>query len=147
MTRLTLRITLRCEKLAVAEGARQAHDAAHVDVLAGQFRQAVEVTVEGLLEQRQHEHDPQVHAGPTEGRIDPGGGGLLLLVGAVHTVEDVLLQEREDPLAQRDVAVEVLDALEGGRDIVAAAGVDLDLLDRSLLEGKLLGIDDAHEAF
>ena len=42
--------------LAVAEAARRAHDASHVAVVAGQFGQAVEVTLEALPEPGQHEH-------------------------------------------------------------------------------------------
>ena len=134
-------------ELPLAEGARQAHDAAHVDVLVGEFGEAVEIAVEGLLEQGQHEHDPQRHAGAAEGGVDLGRGGLLLRVGGVGAVEEVLLEQREDLLAQRDVAVEVLDSLEGGGDVVAAGGVDLDLLDGDFAEGKLVGKDDAHGAF
>ena len=134
-------------ELAVAEGARQTHDAADVQMLAGQFGQAVEVALEALLEQGQHEHDPQRQAGAAQAGIELGGRVLLLLVGTVDALQQVVLEQREDPLTQGQVGVEVLDALEDGRDIVAAAGIDFDLLDRHLVEGKLLGVDDSHGAF
>ena len=68
-----------------------------------------------------------MHAGAAQSGIELIGG-LLLLVGTVDVLQQMLLGQREDPLAQGRVGVDVLDTLEDARDIVTAAGIDLDLL-------------------
>ena len=86
-----------------------------------------------------------MHAGAAQAGIELSSGPLLL-VGAVDVLHQMLLGQREDPLAQGRVGVDVLDALEDARDIVAAAGIDLDLLERHLVKPRLLGVDASHGA-
>ena len=40
----------------------------------------------------------------------------------------------------------MLDTLEHGRDIVMSGGIEFDLVDRYLVDGKLLGVDDSNRA-
>lgn len=86
-----------------------------------------------------------MHAGAAQAGIELSSGALML-VGAVDVLQRMLFGQREDPLAQGRVGVDVLDALEDARDIVAAAGIDLDLLERYLVKPRLLGVDASHGA-
>ena len=124
----------------LAADVADAQHAAHVGVLISQVVQTVVVAVDALLEQAEHQDPPQFHAGPTDIRVDPRHRRAILrlrsvtLGGALARGEQVLLQQGEDPLPQRMVAPDVLDALQHGRDIVAAAGVELDVFDGGLAE-------------
>ena len=113
-------------------------------MLVGQLRQAVEVAVNALLEQGQHENVPQLHAGTAPRRVELGRWLLARVAAGVGRLQQVLLEQVEDALTQPAVAVDVLDALQHGGDIVAAAGVDLDVLDGDLAEGGLEVMDDSH---
>ena len=128
----------------VAERVRQAQHAPHVEVLVRQFRQAVEIAIDALLEQGQHEDAPQLHAGTAQRGIELAVSGVG---GGAGRLQEVLLQQGEEAFADLEVAIDVLDALEDGRDIVATAGVDLDVLDGDLVKGGLVVLDDSHGYF
>ena len=115
--------------LLLAELLRHAQHAPHVKVLAGQLRQAVIVAVEALLDQGRHQHLPQVEAGTADRGVDAGRGPLAGVAVLALRQQQVLRAQLEELLAQLVIASEVLDALEDGRNIVAAVGVNVDVGD------------------
>ena len=81
---------------------------------------------------------------PGSGRADGGAGGSA---AALASCSRLSFEQVEDLCAQRDMAEQVLDALEHGGDIVATAGVEREFLNRHLAEDELRVVDDAHGVF
>ncbi|MDE0105710.1 MAG: hypothetical protein OXN89_25305 [Bryobacterales bacterium] len=92
----------------------------HVGVLAGPFREPVEVAAETLLEQRQDQQLPQSHARPAISGVDAPLGFLVRpvvrLVG--RALEEFLFHQSEDPVAQLRLLADVPNAVEDGRHII-----------------------------
>ena len=88
----------------------------------------------------------QVHAGAAQRGVQLGRL-LVRGIGAADLLAQVLFQQVEDALAQRLVAVDVLDALEDGGDIVAAAGIDFDFRDGDLAQRDVGVMHDFHGSF
>ena len=92
--------------------------------------QAVEVAVQPLLQDPRHQDLPQVHPRTPD--------------RAVGLRKDVLVQQREQPRAQRLVRPDVLEPPQHRRNVVSRLRVDPDLVHRHLTDPKLRSVNLSH---
>ncbi len=108
-----------------------AQERAYRIVMVRQFMRTVEVAAQPLLQHPQHQNLPQVHSRTPD--------------RAVGLRQNMLVQQCQQPRAQRLVAPEVLKPLQHRRDVVPRLRVDPDLLDRHLPELKLRRVNFSHD--
>ena len=99
-------------------------------VMVRQVVKTVEVAAQSLLQHPQHQNLPQVHSRTPD--------------CAVGLRQNMLVEQRKQPLAQLLVAPYVLKPLQHRRDVVPRLRVDPDLLDGYLTELELRSVNFSH---
>ena len=99
-------------------------------VMVRQVVKTVEVAAQSLLQHPQHQNLPQVHSRTPD--------------CAVGLRQNMLVEQRKQPRAQRLVAPYVLKPLQHRRDVVPRLRVDPDLLDGYLTELELRSVNFSH---
>ena len=106
---------------------------ANQTVVIGNVHQTVEVAVQALLENRQHQHAPQVHARTPRVPAHPGAGFRL--------------EQGKQPTAKHRVGMQVLQAQQQRRDVVPGLRVNHQVLDEGAADFQLCRLGLSHALF